>query len=338
MCLIVAKPNADASFSIPDCRASLTRNSDGIGIMYYEEGRIKVHKMLGNLRECLEMYAEHMTRDSFILHHRFATVGDKSLENVHPFKILSIDDGDPYDLFMCHNGSISMSKFDTDHDKRLSDTHLFCVEYLRPLMKKYPDIIDDAIFQTMLHDFIGFSNKLAFLSSRVQPDTLEDGTANPNAGKARTYIFNKQQGDEKNGCWLSNKYSIETYQTKTYHAQTHGVHHNLGGWNEDLYDYEDGVYSRKEWRAANEHKEKLDGVETLSGMDIGEIITNIDTYAGMGTIQLRTLFIDEPYLVYDMVYLLDSNTVDKSLLDESAVDVADKLFTLLQEYQKKAAA
>lgn len=339
MCLIVVKNSDNASFSVQDFRASFTRNNDGTGIMYIDNGRIVVEKAIGALKNHIDMYYKHMHKKQFILHHRFATQGEKTELNIHPFKVLSIDDGDPYDLYFAHNGMISMQKFSLDAAKNLSDTHLFALEYLQPMMKQFPNIIENPVFQKMLHDFIGTSNKLAFLRS--------DGAV---------WIFNKSQGEEHNGCWLSNGYSIKgEHNTKNY-GKSHGTastYSDIDDYYGDFGDYdsnyggtgygysqENGVWRkdawREDWNSANSMKQK--SAETMTQLSINEILEACNEYAGLPLDTLEGLFIDDPHVVYDMINLLTVGEVKVSLLNEPAEKVAEQLNQLLQGYAKKLAA
>lgn len=328
MCLIVAKNSKEASFSVQDFRASFARNGDGTGIMYVENGRVVVEKTMGTVRDHVELYYKHMHRPQFVLHHRMATHGEKSLLNVHPFKVLSLDEGDPYDLYMVHNGVISMNKFSTDCDKRLSDTHLFANEYLTPLMRKYPTIIEDKVFQIMLSDYIGSSNKLTFLRN--------DGYM---------YIFNKSSGDDHNGCWLSNKYSIAGAHTTKFYGKTHGASYDKVGYgnygqeatDEDNAPYteENGVW-RRDWTKANTIKDRA--TDSLTSLTVNELLESIEQYAGMPEKTFEDLFVSDPHLVYDMINLLNIEPVNESILNEKASVVAAKLYELLQGYAKKKAA
>lgn len=325
MCLIVVKDNNKGSFSIADFKASQAKNSDGTGIMYVENGRVQVERVMGEAKNHLELYYKHMHRPQFVLHHRMGTHGAKSIANVHPFKVLSIDEGDAEDLYMVHNGVLNMSKF-TALDKSMSDTALFVYEYLTPLLRQFPGILEFPQFQIMLHDFIGTYNKLTFLNS---------------AG--RVFIFNKEQGDIHNECWLSNKHSIAQSKTETWNnSKRHGMYYNdnYGNAMDDVTDYysDSGVKVSENWHNANQMKAKSE--HTMTKMDINELVLAIDQYAGMAEKELEDLFISEPHLVYDMMNTLsnDKDTLDVKILDKEAMVVAEQLHDLLQDYSKKKAA
>ena len=318
MCLIVVKNKTDAVFTMEEFKASQFRNSDGTGIMYVDNGRVLVNKVFSALpADHANFFEQHMNRPTYVLHHRFATQGEKSELNVHPFKVLSKDDGDPYDLYFAHNGNIPISKFSTDRDIKLSDTHLFAVEYLAPIIKKFPSIIEDKVFQTLIHEMIGMGNKLVFLRS-----------------DNRIWIFNKSQGSEHNGCWLSNTYSIAAVPAPRSNVTTFGRNHGTNTHDENLsgYDYDDGMWWRENYNRAN--KLSVKAYDMLSDLSIDELLTAIQEYKDLPVSELEMLFLDSPELVVDMVNLLSDKT-DKKLIDASSNEVADKAFDLLQTFSKK---
>lgn len=330
MCLIVVKNKADASFSVEDFKTSFGRNNDGTGIMYIEEGRIKTERVMGAYDKHLEMYYPHMNRPQFILHQRFATHGTNSIDNVHPFKVLSIDEGDPYDLYMAHNGVISPNKLagKTTTD---SDTSLFVQEFMTPLLKLNPELLSTIPFQIMLHDFIGSFNKLAFLRN--------DG---------ELWIFNERQGGEHNGCWLSNKASVIPDKVTTYNYGTqHGTHM---GYNSTLYsEYNDsreyyGQYAgddeawRNHWNKHNDNKTKIVAATNTTGYSADELIDYVSSVAGMTLKTIEDLVLSDPGLVKDIIeFLVTPATFETDIMEQSSDKIAEKLHDLMQDFMKKAA-
>jgi hypothetical protein len=159
------------------------------------------------------------------------TDGSNHLDNIHPYKVLSIDDGDSIDLYMMHNGIISECRpaisyvggksfqnsynwkgsyldadyIDADDDTSVknggiqervqpSDTQIFINEYLKPLLKQTPELLYTQSLQKLIKGFIGTGNKLIFLDSN-----------------SKVTIINENQGTQlpetQGGCWISNTYS-----------------------------------------------------------------------------------------------------------------------------------
>lgn len=212
MCLIVVKDNARGKFTIENFETSYSRNSDGLGIMWAEGGRVHVERVVGTLKAQRKLFERHMHRSFYIMHQRFATHGAKDLKNCHPYKVLSVDDGDAIDLYMVHNGTISGAK---TTDKGMSDTWNFVENHIKPILKANHKLLDHDGVQMMINNYINGS-KLVFL----------DGDGN-------TLTFNKNNGSIVNGCWLSNTHSIYSNNTNTraYHETYYKG--ERGKWPED---------------------------------------------------------------------------------------------------------
>lgn len=160
----------------------LDHNSDGIGIMYVEEGRVVVKKTV-NKNMFDDIVDELNEQDQpKLLHMRYATHGSKDVERCHPFKVLSKDEGDKIDLYLMHNGVLRGVGSHTTK----SDTQLFAERWLRPILRKNHKLLQVDAFQALLEDFIGTNNKLVFLDS--------DGNIT---------LINEGAGLWANGTWLS---------------------------------------------------------------------------------------------------------------------------------------
>lgn len=166
-------------------------NRDGFGLMYVENDRVKTVKSMLGWKEIMEMYEEHMETD-IAVHVRNASYGmPKDLDNCHPFKVLSIDDGDKIDLYMMHNGRFG----DIQVDKKYSDSWNFATKFLGGYLKKHPSALQDSDFQYFLAGIIG-NNKLVFLDN-----------------KKRFTIINKDLGAmHPTGVWVSTKQDIKLYK------------------------------------------------------------------------------------------------------------------------------
>jgi hypothetical protein len=210
MCLIIYKPTNEYSFSTVDMEASISRNDDGVGVMYYEDGRVLVDRLVegteGELTNFCLTYLN--TKPNIVIHHRLKTHGKIDEVNTHPFKVLSIDDGDAIDLYMMHNGTLTYGH-NVDH----SDTHVFVNEFLNPILKVNPHLLYNAAFREFLGKSIG-SNKLVFMDSYGEVILI-----NEDLGKWQS------DTDEGKGCWISNTYSLTkkvTYTPHVYHGGYYG--------------------------------------------------------------------------------------------------------------------
>jgi len=242
MCLIVYKENEDAFFSNRQFKNMLKRNEDGLGIMWRENGRVKVAKSVGNNKDKFNMWKSIREQtDQYAMHARLKTHGEIDIENCHPYKVLDIDDGDPIDMYMMHNGTISNAPTDMDKDK--SDTWHFVEATIKPLAKA--GLIDliwkDAAFQKWISGCIAHS-KLLFMRS--------DDVDNP------VIIFNYEKGEELRGCWLSNvmcspmhNYRYDNNQNwnrnqhRSHYAGYGGYHDQANAYyDQEMEDYNESVY------------------------------------------------------------------------------------------------
>lgn len=195
MCLIVYYPDVENCwFDEEDFETSYESNSDGIGIMYANNGRVRVHKSMGEFAKQKRLWRSQVGIRPFAMHQRMRTHGETDMQNVHPYPILTHEQHG-YDLYMMHNGIINVPEYDSN----LSDTWHFVEYYLRPILETNHELWLDPHFQDMVEDFIGYGSKLLFMN-----------------GDGRVRLYNEKKGTWKNGCWLSNTYSIARVSYSSY--------------------------------------------------------------------------------------------------------------------------
>ena len=211
MCLIVWKEGDNAYFTNRQFKNMISRNSDGLGVMWRENGRVLVEKVLGSPKDKFKLFQKHRTKPYFAMHARYKTHGLINLDNCHPYEILNIDKGDPIDLYLMHNGVLSDVP-DTKND--MSDTWHFVEYVIKPIAKTNLALLwDSEEFQAWLSKKLGGSKLLLMRS-----DTSED--------QSPVLIFNAQAGTKEAGCWLSNSHSTASYTPHKTHyiggnASTH---------------------------------------------------------------------------------------------------------------------
>lgn len=202
MCLMLLKKK-EQTFSPDYIEAIYDKgNRDGFGMAYVEgernaegklvrPGRVKVVKSMGHASVLKELYGrtvEENPQAAILVHLRNATAGDKTIENCHPYKVLSIDDGDPIDLVMFHNGTIR----DVQLDKSMSDSWNFATTHLQ-ILKDRPSMLNEEAFRYFLCWAVG-TNKLMFLDNRE-----------------RVTVINYELGSihAATGVWLSSRDSLQ---------------------------------------------------------------------------------------------------------------------------------
>jgi len=191
MCLAICTPALNAyddnvdEFDYDWIRNAWPTNPDGAGFSYASvDGKVHIKKGYTDLEEFianLDWYRYANPMCNFLIHLRWASAGEISEENTHPFYI-----GETNTAFI-HNGTIYPMKPKGD-DKR-SDTQIFA-EFLTELPEEW---YKDAGITELVEDFLG-SSKIALI------DSYGD-----------IYIFNEHLGEYVGETWMSNDYYTGDY-------------------------------------------------------------------------------------------------------------------------------
>jgi hypothetical protein len=184
MCLAIFKP---AGVELPDqsIRNGWISNPDGGGYALAKEGKLIVRKNFGKLAEFIEAYkkdAKDNPDSPFIVHFRIRSMGDKGLDNTHPFEF---EHG-----ALIHNGTISGTGAHTSNGP--SDTKVFTDRF-----GKYLDYESVAKYKSDLDAALDW-NKMVIL----YPD-------------GRHHILNQAKGTEEGGVWYSNT-TYKAYNRSSY--------------------------------------------------------------------------------------------------------------------------
>lgn len=184
MCIIISKPKHK---TIPKEHLvnSYANNKDGVGIMYAQEGRVKIEKWLNQDYDKFLLRLAELENKNVVVHYRAASVGGVNLSNVHPFWVFENK------MAMCHNGTISKAKELAKEGE--SDSCAFA----RMLSEMPADFLGRHGLVLMMKEYIGTQSRLAFLD--------ENGTI---------AIINKQLGKEIDGIWYSNDYFERVYRNR----------------------------------------------------------------------------------------------------------------------------
>lgn len=193
MCIIVAKP-ANKKIEREVILQCFDKNPDGAGISFVENEELVVHKGIKNAEELAGLVEAHMDKE-LVFHCRIASPGmvvDQS--NCHPFKIDVRIDGatkkPEFQFAISHNGRLEWG-----HTDKKSDTHLFVDQMLEPLFECDPWFLDTYVGEIMLERTILHNQRLNKMAIMRYDATMK---------AVRTYIINKNAGNEKNGIWFSN--------------------------------------------------------------------------------------------------------------------------------------
>ena len=222
MCLIVAKPKGKKNALTKEkfVRAA-TRNPHGIGIVYNDGTGLKEQKFVDVKDKLDDIYKIVENADSYLIHFRYATHGNKDLENVHPFKVTD-------NLYVAHNGVLSKYP---ELNKEWSDTKNFVEGVIKPYVEKHgEEAVKSPEFIKWLEEEIGSGNKMVFVDKDMN-----------------FTIANEGAGSWMDDCWFSNTYSVEEPKKWDYnYATTSPSWNNYNNYYDD-YGYYDDWYGKGEF-------------------------------------------------------------------------------------------
>lgn len=196
MCVIVHKP-AGEILEEKDIRTAFSVNPHGFGYMYYDKDkkRIVARKGLEYKEDDIVKTFNKLKDIDACFHYRYKTDGEIVDAQCHPFKILD-KKRHGMDMYLMHNGVISSARKHIENKE--SDTQAFCRKFLKPILRKSPQLIEQEAFRLLIEDYIGSGSKLCFMY-----------------GKGRVLKINESAGDTRNNCWVSNTYSFrENHRSK----------------------------------------------------------------------------------------------------------------------------
>lgn len=175
MCLMIHRPDG-ADIPLEILEQALIDNPDGWGITTI--GRAVKSSRGLSPNSFWKAYAR--ARGEAFIHFRFATHGNVTIGNCHPFAILDSN------YVVMHNGTIDTPIV----DKTRSDTWHYCNRVLAPMLEKDPEAFGSDDLDVVISSQIGTS-KLAIIR--------HDG---------QSMIVNRDLGTDLNGAWYSNHYSF----------------------------------------------------------------------------------------------------------------------------------
>lgn len=251
MCLIMFSRNVNR---IQDdwYKNSKTSNKDGLGVMFPENGRLIVKKALSDKdQDILFEEVKHRVKPGtpVATHQRFGTSGAKDTTNVHPFKLLSIDEGDSIDLYMMHNGIIDIKEIGN-----LCDTATYAEYVLRPMLKKDNNLWRTHAFKVLMDLGIG-SSKLLFMDN-----------------KGNVEFVGEDRGEWRKKVWLSTpsyvEYSRYSYDDDFYY-----------GYNNSSYPYSGNSWYQEYLKKREEERLAEEGIFITGQCEYcGKQLTNKDDY------------------------------------------------------------
>jgi len=181
MCLIIAVENT-REMSPLDFTAALESacwfNSDGIGLTFADKGKAQIIKRVRTYEPVIDAAVDlyRYTTDPFVVHLRYATAGDNSTGNTHPFRISNA-------ISMVHNRTMKIEP----PTKAWSDSRTVA-ELLKRLCKADKDFFGSPLFESFIAHQAGKENRLVFLD----------------AEENNLHYVNEHLGFRHEGIWFSN--------------------------------------------------------------------------------------------------------------------------------------
>jgi hypothetical protein len=236
MCLII-QTNEPKKVDIDLMECAYQNNSDGFGVMFYNNGKVHTHKIVPksfkDINKVWDIYKDLDTPMG--IHFRFTTEGETTRSLSHPFQVLNAKEHGR-DLWVMHNGARLPTPM---IDANKSDTHQFIKWILRPQLSNNPAMLYNVEWQDMLAETIG-TDKMVFLDGKTKEFT----------------IVNPQQGKDVQGVgWVSNTYSInrgvgfnyDINKGKKVPNTLYGNYGNGSIYNDRSYQYDFSYDKDMEW-------------------------------------------------------------------------------------------
>lgn len=219
MCVIVVKEKYGNLPSKSDLENCFTRNGDGAGFMYVENGSVVVDKGYMTFKSFYKHYEKLCKRfnnfkgKNLVMHLRISTAGGVKPENTHPFMIT--DDFNEMkktykkcDLALVHNGIISIAKPTKNQESMgINDTMVYIKEYIYPIHKSWKKCFENNSYLLGINSMT--NSKFAILDKKDN-------------------LYRIGEFQEHNGAFYSN----DSYRGYTY---SYGAYNWDYYWDDDSY-------------------------------------------------------------------------------------------------------
>ena len=178
MCIIAVKPIGEELMERRILKNCFNYNSDGMGFMWNEDGKVHISKGYMNFEEGYRVLKEldrriNLKERGLVIHFRIATSGNVDMGACHPFAISNSDKTLrtlelTTDIGVAHNGIISA--YIPPKNSILSDTQLFIKDYLYNIKEEIPNFLTNSNILFAIEKVVG--SKLAFLDGEGNVTTV----------------------------------------------------------------------------------------------------------------------------------------------------------------------
>lgn len=296
MCLLLTQPEGH-SFSNEWLADFYANNADGIGVMYAENGKLHIEKLVPkSFKQLKKFYHQHIAGKACATHFRMRTHGDINLDNCHPYQVFSEADG--YPLWLMHNGVLSTGNA---KDTSKSDTYHYINDIIRPALHGRPEQFMSKWFQDLIEDHIGSSNKFVMMDAH-----------------GNTMTFNKDSGVMWGDVWMSNTYAWSaakagvikpSYYGSSYNKYNgYGGGYGWGGWDDDYYEpVGKKTPAVNTLRAYDDDSIEMQYAELF--MDTLSKRRFYESYSTLTHEELATYYREDPYEAEDLLLALEDGEI-----------------------------
>lgn len=152
-------------FADETLKQMFAKNPDGAGIMWTENGKVRIEKGFMNIEAFLNfIHSKNWAGLPAVLHFRIGTAGGNTPLNCHPYPVYEENKFLSYqcNLAMVHNGILFKYNPVRKKDKGINDTQIFIREIVSHLPKGFQD---NPTILYLLQNEIG-TNRICFLDNK----------------------------------------------------------------------------------------------------------------------------------------------------------------------------
>lgn len=259
MCQIIIKPKGKL-LSIENLDIAQEKNKDGQGVMWYNEDEKKMYyyKTLDYVA-FKDIIINHVKEHTAVVHLRWASKGEVTAENLHPFKT-------SHGAMLCHNGTLTSWGND-----KVSDTQEFAETF-----RKLNIDLEAPATKTLVSHIIGTAyNKIVVMK--------------PNG---HVVIFNENLFIEEDGILYSNTSHHKPVALPIYDYKQSYHYKRFKDYNDDYDFYQKPVINVKEDRV------KVFVYGTLKSGKSNNSLLDGATFLGKATSVARWAMVDSGYYPY----------------------------------------
>ena len=243
MCLIVVGNKDKVSKQKTILENALRINSNGFGLMYFNNDDVLSKKTLSknfvDVENLIKSVVEDCS-DKLALRFRFATQGVVDKINTHPITVLD-KDSNGRSIKLMHNSPMLPTAL---IDKDRSDTHQFVKYYLRPVLKSNPDLLYNQKWLEQLNADCdsarmvfadGKTNNFIYVNKKLWEKKDKIFYSNDNCFSSSSWMSNISSGFGQSSSYYNNRWDYADQEEEDY-LKTNDTKQITNGNQQKLFD------------------------------------------------------------------------------------------------------